>query len=204
MSCSVARRRGRTTTTEIPPRPRAVSSSGRPGPGRTGRRASSPVRLHSSENWFGSHSRLYDNRDTDSVEKGKDSAGKPIMPRAHVHEIGHLLGFGHVDEAGAALPSHRHRGRREERDPYQTPAPSQPRRPRFPCRSAPRSTCATAQRRRSCMMRSGTHPGDLVTRVRPCQAGPRESETARDECQVRLHEEPGAAFDLHDRGRVAR
>jgi hypothetical protein len=62
------------------------------------------VRLHASESWFGSHSRLYDNRDTDSVEKGRDSAGRPIMQRAHVHEIGHLLGFGHVDEGKAHCP----------------------------------------------------------------------------------------------------
>ena len=55
------------------------------------------VRLHSSETWFGSHSTLYDSLDTNSVQKGTDSAGKPIVQRAHVHEIGHLLGLGHVD-----------------------------------------------------------------------------------------------------------
>jgi hypothetical protein len=57
----------------------------------------SVVRLHKSENWFGSHSKLYDNRDTNLVQKGTDSKGNPIMQRAHVHEIGHLLGLGHVD-----------------------------------------------------------------------------------------------------------
>lgn len=55
------------------------------------------VRLHKSETWFGSHSRLYDSLDTNSVQKGTDSKGNPIMQRAHVHEVGHLLGLGHVD-----------------------------------------------------------------------------------------------------------
>jgi len=54
------------------------------------------VRLHPSENWFGSHSTLYDSLDTNSVRKGTDSHGQPIMQRAHVHEVGHLLGLGHV------------------------------------------------------------------------------------------------------------
>jgi hypothetical protein len=62
------------------------------------------VRLHASENWFGSHSTLYDNLDTKSVEKGRDSKNKPVMQRAHVHEIGHLLGLGHVDEGKAHCP----------------------------------------------------------------------------------------------------
>lgn len=60
------------------------------------------VRLHRSEDWFGSHSTLYDSKDTRSVEKGTDSAGKPIMQRAHVHEIGHLIGLDHVDVGKAA------------------------------------------------------------------------------------------------------
>jgi len=55
------------------------------------------VRLHKSETWFGSHSTLYDSLDTRSVQKSTTSTGKPIMQRAHVHEIGHLLGLGHVD-----------------------------------------------------------------------------------------------------------
>jgi hypothetical protein len=55
------------------------------------------VRLDPSETWFGSHATLYDSKDTDSVQKGTDSKKKPIMQRAHVHEVGHLLGLGHVD-----------------------------------------------------------------------------------------------------------
>lgn len=55
------------------------------------------VRLHSGENWFGSHSTLYDSKDTHSVRKAKTSAGKSVMQRAHVHEVGHLLGLDHVD-----------------------------------------------------------------------------------------------------------
>ena len=55
------------------------------------------VRLDESETWFGSHSTLYDSRDTELVRKNKDSKGHPVMQRAHVHEIGHLLGLGHVD-----------------------------------------------------------------------------------------------------------
>lgn len=54
------------------------------------------VRLDSSEPWFGSHSTLYDSKDTNSVEKGTTSKGKKIMQRAHVHEVGHLLGLDHV------------------------------------------------------------------------------------------------------------
>jgi hypothetical protein len=55
------------------------------------------VRLDPTENWFGSHATLYDSKDTNSVQKATDSKGKPIMQRAHVHEVGHLLGLGHVD-----------------------------------------------------------------------------------------------------------
>jgi len=62
------------------------------------------VRLHRSETWFGSHSTLYDSLDTKSVKKGTDSAGKPIMQEAHVHEIGHLLGLQHVDVGKATCP----------------------------------------------------------------------------------------------------
>jgi hypothetical protein len=62
------------------------------------------VRLHPTVTWFGSHSTLYDSRDTRWVQKNTDSAGKPIMQRAHVHEIGHLLGLGHVDEGKPHCP----------------------------------------------------------------------------------------------------
>jgi hypothetical protein len=62
------------------------------------------VRLHRSETWFGSHSTLYDSLDTKMVQKGTDSAGKAIMQRAHVHEIGHLLGMAHVDVGKAHCP----------------------------------------------------------------------------------------------------
>ncbi len=55
------------------------------------------VRLHASENWFGSHSTLYDSKDTNLVHKSTDSRGKAVMQRAHVHEVGHLLGLDHVD-----------------------------------------------------------------------------------------------------------
>lgn len=62
------------------------------------------VRLHPTVTWFGSHSTLYDSRDTRWVEKNKDSKGRPVMQRAHVHEIGHLLGLGHVDEGKPHCP----------------------------------------------------------------------------------------------------
>jgi hypothetical protein len=55
------------------------------------------VLLDPSEIWFGSHATLYDSKDTNLVQKGTDSRAKPIMQRAHVHEIGHLLGLSHVD-----------------------------------------------------------------------------------------------------------
>lgn len=62
------------------------------------------VRLDPAETWFGSHSTLYDSADSRSVQKGRDSKGKPIMQRAHVHEVGHLLGLGHVDIGKAHCP----------------------------------------------------------------------------------------------------
>ncbi|MGF1580965.1 MAG: hypothetical protein ACFCD0_16500 [Gemmataceae bacterium] len=62
------------------------------------------VRLAPGENWFGSHSRLYDSRDTELVQKNTDSAGRPVMQRAHVHEVGHLLGLGHSAEGTPACP----------------------------------------------------------------------------------------------------
>ena len=55
------------------------------------------VRLHASESWFGSHSTLYDSKDTNLNKKKTDSQGKAVMQRAHVHEVGHLLGLDHVD-----------------------------------------------------------------------------------------------------------
>jgi len=64
----------------------------------------SVVRLHKSNKWFGSHSTLYDSNDIKPVRKAKDSAGNPIMQRAHVHEVGHLMGLGHVAEGTAACP----------------------------------------------------------------------------------------------------
>ncbi|MGD8594014.1 MAG: hypothetical protein PVF82_14375, partial [Gammaproteobacteria bacterium] len=63
------------------------------------------VRLDPSENWFGSHSTLYDNLDITSVQKNTDSKGNPVMQQAHVHEIGHLLGLGHVDEGKTHCPT---------------------------------------------------------------------------------------------------
>jgi hypothetical protein len=62
------------------------------------------VRLDPTENWFGSHWKLYDSKDLNSVPKGLDSANKPIMQRAHVHEVGHLLGLAHVDVGKPACP----------------------------------------------------------------------------------------------------
>jgi len=62
------------------------------------------VRLHRSTQWFGSHSVLYDNRDTQWAQKRTDSKGKPVMQKAHVHEVGHLLGLGHVDEGKPHCP----------------------------------------------------------------------------------------------------
>lgn len=63
------------------------------------------VKLDKTEKWFGSHSTLYDNLDSRSIQKGWDSNGKAIMQRAHVHEIGHLLGLGHVDIGKSHCPN---------------------------------------------------------------------------------------------------
>jgi hypothetical protein len=63
------------------------------------------VRLDPTETWFGSHSMLYDSLDTNSVQKDTDSHGRPIMQRAHVHEIGHLLGLEHVDVGKPHCPA---------------------------------------------------------------------------------------------------
>lgn len=63
------------------------------------------VRLDPSETWFGSHATLYDDRDTRWDITRRDSRGKNVMQRAHVHEIGHLLGLGHIDEGKAHCPT---------------------------------------------------------------------------------------------------
>jgi hypothetical protein len=63
------------------------------------------VRLHRSETWFGSHSKLFDSLDSNLTIKGRDSRGNSIMQRAHVHEVGHLLGLGHVDEGKPHCPT---------------------------------------------------------------------------------------------------
>lgn len=62
------------------------------------------VRLHSSESFFGSHSKLYDSNDIKSTTKAWDSNSDPVKQKAHVHEVGHLLGLGHVNEGTAACP----------------------------------------------------------------------------------------------------
>lgn len=62
------------------------------------------VRLAATEN-FGSHSVLFDSKDTNLVQKGTDSKGNKIMQRAHVHEVGHLLGLGHVAIGSAGCPA---------------------------------------------------------------------------------------------------
>ncbi len=54
------------------------------------------VRLADSENFFQSNSRLFDSKDLVPYTASYDSKNRPIMQRAHVHEVGHLLGLGHV------------------------------------------------------------------------------------------------------------
>lgn len=55
------------------------------------------VRMPNTSAWFGSHSTLYDSNDIRPQASGTDSRGRTLMQRAHVHEVGHLLGLGHVD-----------------------------------------------------------------------------------------------------------
>lgn len=63
------------------------------------------VRLAPSENWFGSHATLYDSKDTNSVRKATTSKGKNVLQRAHVHEVGHLLGLDHIDVGKPHCPA---------------------------------------------------------------------------------------------------
>ena len=63
------------------------------------------VRLHSSEKWFGSHATLYDSRDTRRTRKSTTSTNKAVFQRAHVHEVGHLLGLDHVDVGKPHCPA---------------------------------------------------------------------------------------------------
>lgn len=63
------------------------------------------VRLAKTETFFGSHSRLYDSLDTKEVVKGRDSKGNKILQKAHVHEVGHLLGLPHVDVGKKHCPT---------------------------------------------------------------------------------------------------
>lgn len=63
------------------------------------------VKLNKAEKWFGSHSNLYDSLDSQPVKKGTDSKGTAIIQRAHVHEVGHLLGLPHVDVGKPHCPT---------------------------------------------------------------------------------------------------
>lgn len=56
------------------------------------------VRLHKDESFFRSHSRLYDDRDIDPSPQSHGG-----VKRTHIHEVGHLLGLGHVGELMSPL-----------------------------------------------------------------------------------------------------
>jgi hypothetical protein len=60
----------------------------------------SVVRLHASESSFRSDAGHYDNRDLDTT--ARTQAGVTYNQRAHVHEVGHLLGLPHASESDAA------------------------------------------------------------------------------------------------------
>ncbi|MEI6393128.1 MAG: hypothetical protein WCT12_18740 [Verrucomicrobiota bacterium] len=60
----------------------------------------SVVRLHPSEAFFRSDSADYDNRDIE-YDRG-DHGGRIYRQRAHIHEVGHLLGLDHAAEGSAA------------------------------------------------------------------------------------------------------
>jgi hypothetical protein len=63
------------------------------------------VRLDPSEATFRSHAMLYDSKDLDSTHKRTTSTGQKVMQRAHVHEVGHLLGLNHVDVGKPHCPA---------------------------------------------------------------------------------------------------
>ena len=63
------------------------------------------VHLDPSEPFFGSHVTLYDSKDIDSIHKKTTSTGNKVMQRAHVHELGHLLGLNHVDVGKPHCPA---------------------------------------------------------------------------------------------------
>lgn len=63
------------------------------------------VRLASSERLFGSHASLFDSLDNQAIVNDVDSTGLPISQVPSAHEIGHLLGLGHVGIGSASCPA---------------------------------------------------------------------------------------------------